>query len=248
MSEVTLTTVNEREIWDNIESLEWLHAPQPSGRFYPVDHAVILHMARDAGTHILGPRGYSFCTPRIVTTRYGARMFATLQFKHPHSEQLQMAIGLRSSYDKSLSLGVAVGVHVIACSNMMFSGDIVTMRKHTSGVLQDFSNLVKLNLLDAPARFEQDLQTVDRLRAESCTHRDLFAIAGQALGDEVLPVTIINQIVRDVRKHRDEHSAINCLSRWDGFNMFAFHMKALPPCDIVPAHNWVLNQHLVGTA
>lgn len=47
---------------------------------------------------------------------------------------LNTMIGLRGSIDKTIAKGICAGTHVTVCSNMMFSGDFIEFRRHTSGM------------------------------------------------------------------------------------------------------------------
>lgn len=53
------------------------------------------------------------------------------------SNGCKMMIGMRNSYDSSMSFGICAGTKVIVCSNMMFTGDFVALRKHTVGLSDD---------------------------------------------------------------------------------------------------------------
>ena len=52
----------------------------------------------------------------------------------------ELTIGIRSSYDKTMSSGIAIGGRVVVCSNLMFVGDITYMRKHTKNSIDDIIN------------------------------------------------------------------------------------------------------------
>jgi predicted SpoU family rRNA methylase len=61
-------------------------------------------------------------------------MFAVLTYSNGVEEDMGLSIGIRNSYDKSMSIGVALGARVFVCDNLAISGEIRIVRKHTAGV------------------------------------------------------------------------------------------------------------------
>ena len=71
-----------------------------------------------------------------------------------------LCIGLRNSYDKSLSLAIAVGSHVFVCSNLAFSSDNFSVHKrHTQNVRNSLDKLIDDALLSSQ-------QTYSRMNTE----------------------------------------------------------------------------------
>src|SRR5881398_2054672 len=59
------------------------------------------------------------------------RMFGVLDLE-TQMEGCRFSIGIRNSHDKSLRLGLTVGIRVFVCSNMAFSGDFTpVLAKHS---------------------------------------------------------------------------------------------------------------------
>jgi len=70
-------------------------------------------------------------------------MFGVITFRKINStseENIKVAIGIRNSYDKSMSSGLVVGSTVIVCDNLMFVGDIKVMREHRGKDMHDDLN------------------------------------------------------------------------------------------------------------
>lgn len=117
------------------EELVAIPCPRPKGEWHPVHNGKLLNMVDEH----LGNAGLKVVGQRFVTDRQDQRMFAVLTIGGFNilGGRAEMQIGLRSSYDKSLAIGMAIGSKVIACSNMCFSGEIARFRKHTTFVLRD---------------------------------------------------------------------------------------------------------------
>jgi hypothetical protein len=65
--------------------------------------------------------------------RQGNQLFALLNFKKDHNE-LGLSVAFRNSYDRSMSIGLAIGASVFICDNLALNGDIAVMKKHTKNV------------------------------------------------------------------------------------------------------------------
>lgn len=73
--------------------------------------------------------------------RNNQQLFGALTVKDSDSE-IQKCIGFKNSYDKSLPVGIVAGAEVIICSNLMFEGEIKKVRKHTTNMYDDISNVM----------------------------------------------------------------------------------------------------------
>lgn len=71
----------------------------------------------------------------VLYTKEGdpARYFGVMELKH---EQLEHAVvvGVRGSYDQSISRGLAVGSRVFVCDNLAFSGEVTFQTRQTTNI------------------------------------------------------------------------------------------------------------------
>src|SRR5262249_51257958 len=110
-----------------VDELKAVPVPPAEGRWVPVAHATVLGHACTA----LADAGYQIDTMRLGLSRNDARFFGTLTLKSPLASGVQLAVGIRSSLDKSISLQWACGSRVFVCDNMAFRSETVIARKHT---------------------------------------------------------------------------------------------------------------------
>src|SRR5437868_5604471 len=85
--------------------LDAVPCPQPEGAWRPVPHGVVLNHALKA----LLDAGYEVEKMQLGVSRGDARFFGTLTLRTAVLSGTALAVGLRSSTDKSLSLGFAYG-------------------------------------------------------------------------------------------------------------------------------------------
>lgn len=86
-----------------------------------------------AGLGIRGKEFKSNATGQVSTGRI---------FLDYGDSEMGMTLGFINSYDKSKRLGVAGGGNVWVCSNGMFVGDVVALRKHTGVILEDLDHML----------------------------------------------------------------------------------------------------------
>src|SRR6266850_4444312 len=113
--------------------------PEPTESYHPVPYGrfveeVELHVPR-FGLHV---QSSSF-----ALAREGRQMFGVLTCTNGHNAgDYALAIGLRNSYDRSLSVGLVAGTRVFYCDNLAFSGEVAMTRKHTANVFRDLPDLI----------------------------------------------------------------------------------------------------------
>lgn len=110
------------------EQLALVPCPDPEGRWRPVPHGMVLTYATTA----LTDAGYTIEKVQLGLSRSDARFFGVLTLGTPLVSGTVLAVGIRSSTDKSLSLGFAYGARTFVCDNLAFRADRVIAKKHTT--------------------------------------------------------------------------------------------------------------------
>jgi hypothetical protein len=75
--------------------------------------------------------GYGIDKTSLALSGDDARFFGTLTLRTPLSDGVSLAVGLRSSTDKSISLQWCCGSRVFVCDNLAFTAETMIARKHT---------------------------------------------------------------------------------------------------------------------
>jgi hypothetical protein len=110
------------------EQLSLVPCPVPEGRWRPVPHGTVLTYA----TQALTDAGYQIEKMQLGLSRNDARFFGVLTLATPLVSGTALAVGIRSSTDKSFSLGFAYGARTFVCDNLAFRADRVIAKKHTT--------------------------------------------------------------------------------------------------------------------
>lgn len=129
----------------SLEELSAVPAPPAVGRWRPQAHGAVLTSVKET----LREFGYVIVREAHGLSRNDARYFGTLDLGTPMVEGVALAVGVRSSIDKSFPLGFVAGSRVFVCDNLSFSSELMIRRKHTT---------------HSQARFRDDIaQAVNRL-------------------------------------------------------------------------------------
>ena len=98
----------------------------------------------------------------------------------------ELTIGIRSSYDKTMSSGIAIGGRVIVCSNLMFVGNITYMRKHTKNSIDDIINQMDDAIKVQVAEYQKIQLVKKRLKNIRIKHKVGNYLLGNLFGNRLI--------------------------------------------------------------
>lgn len=194
--------------------------PDRTDSYTPVPHYVALEQSLEI------VKGFGLEPTRIDLgmTKEGARFFGTIDFSgrviaNGSSGGVSLAIGIRNSYDKSLSLGGCGGSRVFVCDNLAFAAEIVVTRLHTGNVLDDFcgrfQNALEEKLVPFEQREARRVSTYRSTRLEDFHARDIIVEAAKS---EVIPWSHIRKVVE--QWETPEHEEFEGRDLWSLYNGF----------------------------
>src|SRR5215470_11099335 len=109
------------------EELKMISVPESTRTFKPIPH----HEIVDAVVEALGFRYIGVVRDEYAVSPDGMRMFGVLDLETAF-DGCRFAIGIRNGNDRSLRLGITVGVRVFVCDNLAFQGDYTpVLAKHS---------------------------------------------------------------------------------------------------------------------
>jgi hypothetical protein len=134
-------------------------APPSTETWNPFPHAQLL----DTMQEVAEIADISPTSTRYELSKNGNRFFGVWNFDQEDTMLPSPSIGFRSSIDKSLSVGLTGGTHVVVCSNLMFSGEWIQFRKHTKFVMADLFKFVADAFIRAMHRSQDEVTWQRRL-------------------------------------------------------------------------------------
>jgi hypothetical protein len=120
------------------DELARVKTPDPEGRWFPVSHISVLKGVKQTLTEA----GYQVQRQQLGLSRGDARFFGTLDLQAEPAPGITLAVGVRSSTDKSFPLGFIAGQRTFVCDNMAFRSDLMVKKKHTINGRQRFATAI----------------------------------------------------------------------------------------------------------
>jgi len=192
------------------------YVPVPYGRFV---EEVELHVPRF---------GLTISDARYALARDGLQMFGVLTCHNggEHADYA-LALGLRSSYDQSLAVGLIAGSRVFCCDNLAFSGEVGANRKHTVNVFRDLPDLIyrmlsKVSTMQSRIHGEITAMKAQELSPEAADH-----LLVEAVRRNVLPASNLPKVIEAWEKPRHEEFASR--TAWSLYNAFTEVGKSRSP-------------------
>jgi hypothetical protein len=158
--------------------LAYYPTPESTATWFPVPHATVAETV----VSVLDERGYQIKSEKWVLSKKEQRIFGTIDLSIPLTrwdapgQGASISLGIRSSFDKRLPLGIVAGSRVLVCSNLAFAGEISFKRKHTRNGLDDFRGQVEAAIERLP-----QYQAMESARFQTWMEYELMAEQADAL-------------------------------------------------------------------
>jgi hypothetical protein len=169
----------------DFNELGMIRMPDQTDTYIPVSHQELYTRVKEAGIQHYGCNPYE---EKLEVNHRGQQMFGSLAFHSgsslTDSSGMSRSIGFRNSYDKTLPIGVCGGAQVTVCSNLMFVGDIIKMRKHTQNVQKDLDTLIQKLFDDVDRRFNIALEDRQNMREIEFSDKQVGDYLGQLFVNE----------------------------------------------------------------
>jgi len=155
-------------------------------------------------------------------------MFGVLTCTNGHvAGDYALAIGLRNSYDRSLSVGLVACTRVFCCDNLAFSGEVKMSRKHTVYVFRDLPDLIYRMLSQVSsmrARIDGEIAAM-KVRELPPAHAHHLMV--EAIRASVLPASRLPKVLEAWDAPTYDQFAQR--TAWSLFNAFTEMQKAASP-------------------
>jgi len=212
--------------------------PQKTDSYTPVPNRDLILAIEE----VLDNYGYNTIAEHYELGGKGQQMFGYKTLVSPSYNgdgEQQRTLGFRNSYNKSLAVGIVSGSRVIVCSNLMFEGDIVKLRKHTTNVFADLYNMIVDAILGIEINFEKLLKDTERLKSCEISKTDMAELLGKMfIEEELITSTQLNHIKNSWKEKGEEH-----MTGWDFMNYCTDSMKVLHPSTRIDSqlkvHNYI---------
>ena len=218
------------------EQLDLIKVPEATESYVPVSHYHLADKLESLSSDIL--KDYVLVGQSYALARQGNQMFALLKFQRDGGE-MALSIAFRNSYDRSMSLGVAVGASVFVCDNLALNGEIVIMRKHTKNVWNELEDLAIATLFKAGKKYEQIQADAQLLKRQKVQDDEAFMFMGMLYGFGIVSPRQLT-VIKD-QWLKPSHEEFRERTMWSLFNDTTEALKSCPPISIMEKHALAYN-------
>jgi len=210
--------------------------PARTETYSPIGHAFFLDtISREIAAH----GGLEVTGTNVFTNMNGQKMVGYTGVKHVGLESdpdfgLEMMVGYKNSYDKSMAAGLAAGASVMVCGNGIVSGDMLSfVRKHTGTIQEELVEKTKEAITAMKDGFSNLVLEIDIMKDYNLTAKQKAELMGVMYFEENMVTP--NQL--SVIKHemtKSEHFTGNTL--WDLYNNVTESFKSSHPLRHIEDH------------
>ena len=211
----------------NLVSREQLMAiapPPPTATWRPIAHGDLI----SALDRQLLVRGIRIDKEMFAIQRDGARLFGVLDLTLESSGEFCAAMGIRTANDRSMALEIAVGVRVLVCDNLAFSGDLIALRrKHT--IKFDLN----ADISRAVDRYQAHLQALQRTiaaaRESAVSDDEAKGLIFEAFRYEIIPIRYFKQVAETYFNPTSDMTDVQPRTMWGLHNAFTRAVRQMAP-------------------
>lgn len=213
------------------EALDLIPLPEATESYIPVPHFELTGRIKAISEVVL--KDYSLIGENYAIARSGNQMFALLKFGTEDTET-GLSVAFRNSYDRSMSIGIAVGATVFICDNLALQGDLVVMKKHTKNVWLDLEQQIIATLYKSIERYSQILVDRDTMKGQRINNDQGFQFLGLAYGHGILSPRQLT--VAKENWVSPEHEEFKDRNYWSLYNACTDALKTSPPMAVMENH------------
>lgn len=166
---------------------------------------------------------------QYALAREGNQMFGVLTCRNGHVADWALAIGIRSSYDRSLAVELVAGHRVFVCDNLAFSGEANVSRKHTVNVFRDLPDLIYQMLSSVSVMKERQSTEIDRWKRLEVNSPLAHHLMVEAVRQNAMPASKIPRVID--AWDNPPHAEFEPRTAWSLFNAFTETSKIRQPWD-----------------
>ena len=196
--------------------------PEKTASYQPVANRDLINLVQDRVVSVLdmGVRSAQY-----GLSQKGQQFFGVMGIDTGNDDKSScLSIGLRNSYNKSISVGIASGRAVFVCDNLCFDGDSLrVLRKHTSHVWRDLTLYIDQALRDSVSYAQRMAVEAELWQGVELSTDEGFQLLGMALGHNVLKPQQASIAIGDWRTPRHEEFAPR--NAWSLYNCVTEGLK-----------------------
>lgn len=198
--------------------------PDPTDSYVPVPYP---RLVEEIKLHV--PRfGLGIAREEYALAREGRQMFGVLSCRNGKPEaDYCLALGVRSSVDRSLAVSCCAGSRTFICDNLAFSGEVVMHRKHTVHVFRDLPDLIYRMLSQVSSMRSRIDAEIAAMKVRELPPAHAHHLMVEAVKGAVVPASRLPKVIEAWEEPR--HEVFSPRTAWSLFNAFTEVQKGSGP-------------------
>lgn len=199
--------------------------PQQTRTYKPISHAQLIDLTLES----IHQAGFQLDKEMYSSANYGHVANGKFTISNVGDKEMQLQIGWQNSYDKSLSLKFAIGVHIFICQNGAVHGDMGSFKKKHMGTVQEFTPTAITEYIKQAGDTFNTMQTErEYMKSVEVSKRTRAELIGRLLLEEQLISTMqVNQIAAELTNPTYDYGAPG--SMWELYQFATQTMKNTHP-------------------
>ena len=214
-----------------LEMVREVPLPEATRTYQPVSHEKLSSMLLQMAVHLLP--NFSHSHSQFGLSAEGNKMFGVHTLTSSHTA-MGLSIGFRNSYDRSMSVGIAVGASVLVCDNLALCGDITVLRKHTLNVIRDMESMALSAIYKSQKVYHQILKDAEAMQLQEISDDNAYRMLGLVYGRGIMTPRQIPVAQREWKT--PQYEAFQPRTVWSLYNAITEALKSAPPHAIMEKH------------
>lgn len=216
-----------------LEEIAAIPVPEETDTYKPLLHYDLALNTMRIGEEMMALRNFKVDKAQFGLDKTGNRMFGLVSFRNGDAK-MGLAVGFRNSYDKSMSAGFAIGGRIFVCDNLALAGELVVMRRHTGGIIEELRDKLVLTFHRAHQTWDSLIADRDRMAGLELTDDRAHEIMGRAFGHGLLSP---RQFLKASREWRaPAHEEFTPRTMWSLYNAVTEVYKGLQVHEVMERH------------
>jgi hypothetical protein len=203
--------------------------PVATKSYQPVQHGVLVDLIEDS----MDRHGFKFGEQSHALWREGdARYFGMFQLLPQAvsaNPDFALMLGIRNSYDMSISAQMLLGANVYLCANMSYSAANIVGRKHTTNIMRDLPALIEAQVAQT-AMYAQIQETrFDQYQTHALTDTRADRLMINMIRTNALQTSRLEKVISEWYEPKFDHGGKKV---WRLFNACTEALKGTPVHDM----------------
>ena len=198
--------------------------PAPTKTWVPIRYTNVL----DTAVTTLAEAGYVVANKRLALSGQGSRFFGVLDLQNELTKDgtVTLAVGIRSSYDKSFPLGFCAGARVFVCSSLAFRSDLMVKRKHTLNGAAHFGSDIANSVMNLGSFKEAEILRIAKMQETEITDERAESLMLRAcVAKGIIAQRMLAEVWREWRE--PGHEIFQPRTAWSLLNAFTSILRPL---------------------